>query len=70
MTRVHQCCRQAEHHFHRFAKSKRKTLIENRLFNLGPEHFRQVGDTKLEAIDDGRLSHPALAGGNGLIENR
>ena len=34
MARVHQCHRQTEHHFHRFAKPKRKTFIENRLFNL------------------------------------
>jgi acyl CoA:acetate/3-ketoacid CoA transferase alpha subunit len=34
------------------------------------EQFRQVRDTELEASDDGTLSHPARAGGNGLIENR
>jgi hypothetical protein len=31
------------------------------------EHFRQVGDTELEASEDGTLSHPARAGGMGLL---
>jgi hypothetical protein len=32
------------------------------------ETFRQVGDTELEASDEGKLSYQTRAGGNGLIE--